>query len=226
MAIMAHADDAEFGFAGTIAKWVRQGKQVTYVLITNGNKGSSDPTMEPERLAALREAEQRAACQVLGVEQVVFLGYPDGELVPTLELRRDLSRVIRKYRPDIAVVPDPTTWYFGDQYINHPDHRAAGEAALAAVYPSARDRLTFPELLAEGLEPHNVREVYLTISNDPNVWIDITDTIDVKIAALREHRSQLSDPQAVEEMVRAWARDNAAGHEMKYAERFKRMILS
>ena len=222
---MAHADDAEFGFAGTVAKWVRQGKRVTYVLITNGNKGSSDPTMTPERLASIREAEQRSACKVLGVEEVVFLGYPDGELEATLQLRRDLSRVIRRFKPDIALVPDPTTWYFGNEYINHPDHRAAGEAALAAIYPSARDRLTFPELLSEGLEPHNVREVYLTIASNPNVWIDITETIDIKIAALREHRSQLSDPQAVEEMVRRWAEENAAGHEMKYAERFKRIVL-
>lgn len=225
MAIIAHADDAEFGFAGTIAKWAREGKEITYVVVTNGNKGSSDPTTTQEMLAAVREREQRAACAVLGVRNVLFLGYPDGELEPTMRLRRDLTRVIRRHRPDIALVPDPTTWYLGNSYINHPDHRAVGEAALAAIYPSARDRLTFPELLGEGLEPHKVQEVYLTVTNDPDVWIDISGTIDVKVAALREHRSQLDDPDAAERMVREWAAANAAGHEMRYAERFKRMIL-
>ena len=225
MAIIAHADDAEFGFAGTIAKWAREGKEITYVVVTNGNKGSSDPTTTQEMLAAVREREQRAACAVLGVRNVLFLGYPDGELEPTMRLRRDLTRVIRRHRPDIALVPDPTTWYLGNSYINHPDHRAVGEAALAAIYPSARDRLTFPELLGEGLEPLKVQEVYLTVTNDPDVWIDISGTIDVKVAALREHRSQLDDPDAAERMVREWAAANAAGHEMRYAERFKRMIL-
>lgn len=225
MAIIAHADDAEFGFAGTIAKWAREGKEITYVVVTNGNKGASDLVMTQERLAAVREQEQRAACAVLGVRDVLFLGYPDGELEPTMQLRRDLTRVIRRHRPDIALVPDPTTWYLGNSYINHPDHRAVGEAALAAIYPSARDRLTFPELLGEGLDPHKVQEVYLTITNDPDVWIDISSTIEVKVAALREHRSQLDDPDTAERMVREWAAANAAGHEMRYAERFKRMIL-
>lgn len=225
MAIIAHADDAEFGFAGTIAKWAREGKEITYVVVTNGNKGASDLAMTQERLAAVREQEQRAACAVLGVRDVLFLGYPDGELEPTMQLRRDLTRVIRRHRPDIALVPDPTTWYLGNSYINHPDHRAVGEAALAAIYPSARDRLTFPELLGEGLDPHKVQEVYLTITNDPDVWIDISSTIEVKVAALREHRSQLDDPDTAERMVREWAAANAAGHEMRYAERFKRMIL-
>ena len=151
LVIIAHADDAEFGSAGTIAKWVKQGVEVTYVVVTNGNKGSADPDMTPEALAALREKEQRAACKVLGVKNVVFLGYHDGELVPSLELRRDLTREVRRYKPDVAMVPDPTTWYFGNVYINHPDHRAVGEAALAAIFPSARDRLTFPEAAGGGL---------------------------------------------------------------------------
>lgn len=226
MVIIAHADDAEFGSAGTIAKWVRQGKEVTYVIATNGNKGSSDPYLGSEKLTALREAEQRAACAALGVAQVVFLGYPDGELEPTLELRRDLSRVIRRYKPDIAVTSDPTTWYFGSSYINHPDHRAIGTAALAAIFPAARDRLMFPELLAEGLEPHKVREVYLTTTNNPDVWVDITDTMDVKLEALKEHKTQIQDPAAVDKTVRERAEAMAAGHEMKYAERFKRIVLS
>ncbi len=225
MAIIAHADDAEFGSAGTIAKWVRQGKEVTYVVVSNGNKGSSDPTMTSERLAAIREVEQRAACQLLGVKHVVFLGYEDGELQPTIELRRDLARQIRRHRPDVAIVQDPTTWYVADRYINHPDHRAVGQAALAAIFPAARDRLFFPELLQEGLEPHKIREVYLANSTSPDFTMDITETLEIKIAALKEHESQLGDPAAAEQRVREWAEAAARGEEFRYAERFKRMIL-
>jgi len=223
--IIAHADDAEFGSAGTIARWVKQGVEVTYVVVTNGNKGSADPEMTPEALAALREKEQRAACKVLGVKNVVFLGYQDGELVPSLELRRNLTREVRRYKPDVAMVPDPTTWYFGNTYINHPDHRAVGEAALAAIFPSARDRLTFPELLVEGFEPHMVREVYLSFSMNADTWVDITDTMDTKLAALREHRSQLPDMDEIDKNVRERAIAMAEGREMKYAEAYKKMVL-
>ena len=223
--MVAHADDAEFGAAGTIAKWVKEGKEVTYVVATNGNKGSSDPNMTHEELAAIREREQRAACRVLGVERVIFLGYPDGELVPTIQLRRDLTREIRRYKPDIALVPDPTTYYAGNQYVNHPDHRAIGEAALGAIFPSARDRLTFAELLADGLEPHKVKELYLTINQNPDVWVDITDFMDIKLAALREHKSQMSDMAEMEKRVRERSEATAAGHGMKYAEAFKKMIM-
>lgn len=223
--IIAHADDAEFGSAGTIARWVKQGVEVTYVVVTNGNKGSADPEMTPEALAALREKEQRAACNVLGVKNVVFLGYQDGELVPSLELRRNLTREVRRYKPDVAMVPDPTTWYFGNTYINHPDHRAVGEAALAAIFPSARDRLTFPELLVEGFEPHMVREVYLSFSMNADTWVDITDTMDTKLAALREHRSQLPDMDEIDKNVRERAIAMAEGREMKYAEAYKKMVL-
>lgn len=223
--IIAHADDAEFGSAGTIARWVKQGVEVTYVVVTNGNKGSADPEMTPEALAALREKEQRAACNVLGVKNVVFLGYQDGELVPSLELRRNLTREVRRYKPDVAMVPDPTTWYFGNTYINHPDHRAVGEAALAAIFPSARDRLTFPELLVEGFEPHKVREVYLSFSMNADTWVDITDTMDTKLAALREHRSQLPDMDEIDKNVRERAIAMAEGREMRYAEAYKKMVL-
>lgn len=225
MVIIAHADDAEFGAAGTIAKWVREGKEVTYVVATNGNKGSADPSMTTERLAEIREAEQRAAAKVLGVKRVIFLGYPDGELEHTLKLRKDLTRQIRKYKPDIVLTPDPTTWYYGDRYVNHPDHRAIGAAALAAIFPSARDRLTFAELLADGLEPHKVSELYMTIATQPDVWVDIDETMETKIEALREHRSQMGCMDAVEKRVRERAETMAAGRGMKYAEAFKRMML-
>jgi len=226
MVVVAHPDDAEFGVAGTAAKWARAGTKVVYVICTDGSKGTDDPGLTPDRLVPLREAEQRAAAAILGVAEVVFLGHVDGVLAPTLELRRDISRQIRLYRPDVVICPDPTTRYVRDAYINHPDHRAAGEAALCAVFPDARNRWQFPELLAEGLQPFAVREVYMTNSLEPDVWVDITDTIDLKLAALAQHKSQLDATAAgAAERVRSRARANAAGHGMAYAELFKRMVL-
>ena len=231
MVIMAHPDDPEFGAGGTVAKWVREGKQVVYVLVTSGDKGSSDPNMTPQRLAKIREAEQRAAAEKLGVHELVFLGYRDGEVMPTLALRRDLTREIRRWRPDAVITMNPATYYVDGRYINHPDHRAVGEAALAAIFPTARDHLNFPEHRAEGLEPHKVREVYLTISPDADVFIDITDTIEDKIAALREHRSQFGDFEQLAQRVRERAAETAKrarelGFEVgEYAEAFKYIEL-
>jgi LmbE family N-acetylglucosaminyl deacetylase len=224
MVIMAHPDDAEFTVAGTVARWAQEGKTVIYVLCTDGSRGSNDPQMELERMVTIRKAEQEAAARVLGVEEVVYLGYEDGTLEPTLALRRDLTRVIRRYRPDIVVCSDPTVRYH-DGYLNHPDHRAAGDAALDAVFPSASTRYIFPELLAEGLEPHTVREVLLRGAPLRNFWVDISDTIELKIAALKKHESQVSHIQDLEEGIRAWAREEAKGQDMTYAESFKRIIL-
>jgi len=224
MVIMAHPDDAEFTVAGTVARWAQEGKTVIYVLCTDGSRGSNDPQMELERMVAIRKAEQEAAARVLGVEEVVYLGYEDGTLEPTLALRRDLTRVIRRYRPDIVVCSDPTVRYH-DGYLNHPDHRAAGDAVLDAVFPSASTRYIFPELLAEGLEPHTVREVLLRGAPSRNFWVDISDTIELKIAALKKHESQVSHIQDLEEGIRAWAREEAKGQDMTYAESFKRIIL-
>jgi LmbE family N-acetylglucosaminyl deacetylase len=198
MVIVAHPDDPEFYCGGTIARWVREGMAVCYLILTNGNKGSSDPTMTPERLAAVRRAEQRTAAQILGVNEVVFLDEPDGELQPTLQLRRQVVREIRRYRPDIIVCPDPAAYYFDTGYINHPDHRIAGVVALEAIFPAARNRMYHPELLAEGFEPHAVHEVYLAGSVQPNRWVDISDTIDLKIEAIKAHASQISDPEVLE----------------------------
>ena len=225
MVITAHPDDAEFTVAGTVARWAQEGKTVIYVICTDGSRGSNDPEVKPEHLVAIRRAEQEAAARVLGVEEVVFLGYEDGSLEPTLALRRDLTREIRRYRPDIVVCPDPTVRYYGDSYLNHPDHRAAGDAALDAVFPSARTRYIFPELLAEGLEPHKVREVLIRGALSPNLWVDISDTIELKIAALREHESQVGRIQGWEERVRARAQQEAAGQDMTCAESFRRIIL-
>ncbi|HYO28951.1 MAG TPA: PIG-L deacetylase family protein [Thermomicrobiales bacterium] len=220
--IFAHPDDAEFICAGTVARWVAEGNHVTYVLLTSGDKGSEDPAVTPEALAATRTAEQRAACAVLGVQDVRFLGYADAMLVPDLAMRKELVRVIRTIRPDVVVCQDPTVRFVGQNYLNHPDHRAAGEATLDAVYPAARDRMTFPELLAEGLEPHKVREVYLAGAEKPDVAIDVTAYMETKLAALRCHASQMGewDPEAE---IREWAKDDAARFPGtgEYAESFK-----
>lgn len=208
LAIQAHPDDMEFGQAGTIAKWIREGAEVTYCSITSGDKGSEDPEMTGEKLSALREIEQRKACEILGVKEVIFLGYKDATLLPDLNLRLDLTRVMRQVKPDVLLSFDPTARIIENSYINHPDHIAAGEATLAAVFPSVRDRMTFPELLAEGLEPHKIPHVYLYASDKPNAWIDVTDTMDLRIEALHAHASQLHG-QDMTEMIREWARRTA-----------------
>jgi len=221
MVIMAHPDDPEFACAGTVARWAAQGTEVIYVLITSGDKGSDDPDMTREALMALREQEERAAARLLGVKEVVFLRYPDGELAPTLDLRRDLVREIRRYRPDAVVVPDPTRRFWDSGYINHSDHRVAGEVALDAIYPAAGNRRFFPELLAEGFLPHAVREVYVADSTEPNLTVDISATLDLKIAALKEHRSQL-DPAQVDK----WFRGGENGGEtFRPVEEFRRIVL-
>jgi len=225
MVVVAHPDDAEFMVAGTVAKWAGRGAEVTYVVITNGNKGSEDPEMTPTRLAEIREAEQRAAGRILGVKNFEFLGYEDGYLVHTLDLRRDLTRMIRKYRPDVVVTFDPTARFMFDAYANHPDHRAAGDATVDAIFPSARDRLTFPELLSDGLEPHKVKQLWMGsgAGANANVWVDITETIDLKKKALAAHPSQLSEEVA--EFASEMARGTAAEQEFEYGEAFRRIIF-
>jgi LmbE family N-acetylglucosaminyl deacetylase len=181
-------------------------------------------------LATLREAEQRKAAEILGVKSVTFLGYQDAMLVPDLNLRRELVRVMRRIRPTTLVCQDPTMRYIGREYINHPDHIAAGEAALAAVFPSVRDRMTFPELLQEGLEPINIPNVYIFGSTVPDCWIDISDTIEIKLEALRAHVSQVGD-EGAEKIVKDWGRRDAEAHPDKpadfgeYAETFKYMHI-
>jgi LmbE family N-acetylglucosaminyl deacetylase len=220
--VMAHPDDAEFICAGTIARWTDEGNEVVYVLLTSGDKGSDDPEMTPERLAATRESEQREAARILGATEVIFMRCPDGELEPNLALRREIVRVIRRLKPDVVVCQDPTVRWVDTQYINHPDHRAAGEATLAAVFPAARDRMNFPELLAEGLEPHKVREIYLAGAQTPDVAIDVTAYMERKLESLRAHVSQIGDWDP-EPMVREWAKETAEQHPGNgdYVESFK-----
>jgi LmbE family N-acetylglucosaminyl deacetylase len=204
MAIFAHPDDAEFTVAGTLAKWARGGCETSVVLITSGNVGTHDATLTRDKLARMREDETRAAMKVLGVRRVVFLDDNDCEVVNTLDLRRRLVREIRAHRPEVVICADPQTLFFGDRYVNHPDHRAGGAAALEASFPCAEMELLWPE---DGA-PHKVRAIYVSSTAEPNTRIDITETIDAKIAALRRHASQLGDRDP-SGMIRGWARDEA-----------------
>lgn len=225
LAIFAHPDDSEFSCGGSAAVWADQGAQITYVVITNGAAGSNDPGQDWSELARIREAEQRAACAILGVQEVRFLGYADGTLEPTLNLRRDLTRIVRQVRPHRVVLGDPSVYFRGNGYINHPDHRAAGEAALYAVFPSAVSRPIFPDLLSEGLEPHQVKEVYMVSDADHvNHYVDITAGIERKIEALRCHKSQLDVGDG--QWIRDWATEAGKAGGCDYAEAFRVLTLA
>jgi len=227
MSIHAHPDDQEFSVGGTLAKWAQAGCEIISVVITSGDSGSNDVTKDgsyKKELADLREREQLAANAVLGVKETVFLRYPDGELEPTIALRRDLTRLIRHYKPDTVTTGNPEGWFYGDEYLNHPDHRAAAQAACEAVFPSAGTRLIFTDLLAAGYEPHDVKRLYIHGTEKSNTWVDITATMDIKIKALQQHVSQV-DPTEVGKWMTDWAAEDAKDHGMKYAESFKVMIL-
>ncbi len=227
MVIVAHPDDPDFFCGGTIARWAHEGVELTYLICTRGDKGSDDPAMAPERLAEIREAEQWAAARTLGVGRVIFLDYHDGELEPSLALRGDIVRQLRRYRPEVVITPDPTTRFSRGVYPNHADHRVVGDATLDAIYPAAGLPLYYPEHLAEGLEPHRVSEVYLCVTNEPDTWVDTTDYIDLRIAALRCHTSQLKDPAALEKRIREHVdpRQVAPNAPPRYAEGFRHIQL-
>lgn len=227
MSIHAHPDDQEFTVAGTLAKWARAGCEIMTVCITSGDSGSNEKTelsMTKEELVKIREDEQRDACKVLGVKEVVFLRYPDGMLQPTITLRRDLTRLIRKFKPEAVVCGDPTVRFYGNSYMNHPDHRVAADVALDAVFPSAGTRLIFPELLSEGLEPHEVCRIFIHGSEKPDTFVDVSSTIDVKVAALRAHKSQIHDWDPGQ-MMRDWAKEEGKERGIEAAEAFRQMIL-
>lgn len=226
MIVVAHPDDMEFGCGGTVAKWAADGLELVLVVATDGSKGSSAENMTSEQLIKIRRDEQEAAAKVLGIKQVVFLGYPDGYLEHTLELRKDIARAIREHRPDRLITMTAYRSYAINSYINHPDHLAVGDAALAAIYPTARDRLTFPDLAAAGFEPHKVREVYVMGTDTPDCWIDIGPTLDTKINALRAHVSQIADMEGMAERVRTRATDVGKDQEYEHAECFKVFYLS
>jgi LmbE family N-acetylglucosaminyl deacetylase len=216
-----HPDDAEFGAAGSVAKMVQQNKTVVYVVVTNGDKGTDDPHVTPEDLTKLREKEQQAAARVLGVREVVFLRYPDQGLEDTPELRRDMVRQIRTFRPQLVITSDPYR-----RYIWHRDHRITGRAVLDAVFPYARDLHAYPELADEGLAPHKVPEIWLWASNeaDINFRSDITETFELKVKALRCHKSQIKDPfsSEMEKWLCKRAKNMAEGVDFKLAEGFHR----
>ncbi len=229
--VMAHPDDGEFGCAGTIARWAAEGRDIWYCLVTDGQVGDAgDTEITSEQLAAKRRIESQAAADTLGVKHpVIFLHYMDSRLEPTLELRRDIARVIRQVKPDVVICQDPTVRWSGQGYINHPDHRAAGEATLAAIMPVASTRLAFPELAAEGLPTHNVREIYIAGTQNADRWVDIGGYVETKIAALRQHVSQLRGWDPTEAITQRAKEGGAAarkmGHDMTYAEGFKYIRL-
>ncbi len=219
MVVTPHPDDAEYGVAGTVARWAREGKETLYVVCTNGDKGTSDTNMKPEELAKVRQQEQLAAAKLLGVRDVIFLGLPDQGLEDTPEFRKEIVRLIRMYQPEIVVTADPYR-----RYIWHRDHRITGRVTLDAVFPYARDHLSYPDLLEEGLQPHKVKEVLLWASEDPNYRSDITDTFDTKVAALRCHKSQIGripSPE-LEKWLRQRHEEMADGEDFQLAEAFHR----
>jgi len=223
MVITPHPDDAEYGVAGTVVRWTREGKQVVYVVCTNGDKGTSDIHMDPQDLVRIREEEQRAAARLLGVREVIFLRHPDQGLEDTPDFRKDIVRLIRLYRPEIVVTADPYR-----RYIWHRDHRITGQVTLDAVFPYARDHLAYPDLLKEGLQPHRVKQMLFWASEDINYLSDISDTFETKLAALRCHKSQvgfLDSPERVK-MLRERYQSFAEGEDFELAEAFHRILIT
>ena len=225
LAIMPHPDDAEYYCGGTLAWWAEQEVEVFIAVVTDGGKGSRDPEMTIERLVDIRQHEQRAAAALLGAKEVSFLGFPDGELLPTLELWRALVRLIRRVRPDAVMCPDPDPRFYGHN-LNHPDHRAIGEATLTVLKAAIGNHLYYPELRAEGLEPHRVQTLYLAGPVNPNFEVDITSTLAIKIAALLEHHSQYTDPEhVVEQENRLSEVQTLADGSKRWVEKFQRFML-
>jgi LmbE family N-acetylglucosaminyl deacetylase len=224
LVIVAHPDDIEFSCAGTVARWVQNGARIVYILCTSGEVGIAENGMTKDRATEIREAEQRAAANVIGVKEIVFLREPDGMLQPTLELRKKLVREIRQHRPEVVICGDPTIVWAGNDYINHPDHRAAATAALDAVFPAAGQPNLFQELEEEGIFAFKPRKVYVTGWNESDLFVNISETIDSKIAALKAHKSQMRDWDP-EPRIKEWAGERAKGKEMLYAEGFRVVTL-
>jgi LmbE family N-acetylglucosaminyl deacetylase len=224
MVIAAHPDDIEFSSAGTIARWVKHGAKAVYVVVTSGDVGIADRGMTKQRAIEIRETEQSAAARACGVEEVVYLREPDGMVEATLALRKKLVREIRRHRPEVVITSDPTVLWAGAGYINHPDHRAVALAAVDAIFPAAGQPNLFEELEADGVEAHKPRKVYVSSWGEADVYVNIEETIDQKVAALREHKSQMKawDP---EPMIKEWAAERAKGKEMAYAEAYRVVTL-
>ena len=202
LVIVAHPDDADFGPSATVSRWIDEGTVAELVCCTSGDAGSDDPDTDSMQLGLLREEEQRVAAAIVGYRRVHFLHQPDGALLNDLPLREELVRIIREFRPDAVMTSDPSRYFTSDGFVQHTDHRAAGAAAIDAVYPAARNAMAFPHLARQGLAPHVVRRLYIFWASEPNAWVDVTGYVDRKIAALRAHRSQLRDPQAIDARLR------------------------
>jgi LmbE family N-acetylglucosaminyl deacetylase len=226
LVIVAHPDDADFGVAGTLARWISAGTVARMVCCTSGDAGADDATTDPLELARLREAEQRAAAEIVGYEGVDFLHRPDGALENDLALREQLVRIIRTFRPDAVVAMDPTVIIHEAGFVQHVDHRNAGLAAVDAVYPAARNAMAFPHLVTiEGLQPCEVNDVYLFFTDKPNAWVDVSDTFEVKMAALRAHASQIREPEELEGRIRGWAGEDGKKIGVGAAESFRKLSL-
>jgi LmbE family N-acetylglucosaminyl deacetylase len=220
LVILAHPDDPEFFCGATLARWAKAGHAIHYYLLTNGNKGGG-PDVTPEQLIPLRQAEQQKAAAIIGARSVVFLDKEDGYLVPSLELRREMVRLIRQEKPDVLVTCDPTLLYSWFGRVNHPDHRAVGQVVLDAVFPAAGNSHFFPELLKEGYHPHTPREVWVSLASAPTVTLDVTATWEIKMNALREHKSQIGDPVLFEQRMRSRRTLDSTDDAPRYEEYFR-----
>jgi LmbE family N-acetylglucosaminyl deacetylase len=225
LVILAHPDDPEFFCGATLARWAAAGHQIVYCLITCGDKGAPNREIKPDELCSTRVSEQQAAAAVIGAERVRFMGYADGYVVPDLELRREVTRVIRQERPDVLLSCDPLLLFPGETRLNHPDHRAAGQVVVDAVFPAAGNHLYFPELLAEGLEPHTPREVWLSIPNTATLVLDVSEHWEIKIRALQEHKSQVGDPEKLATRMRERRTSDSTPEMPRYEEKFRRLVL-
>lgn len=226
LVVAAHPDDAEFGAGGTVARWTAAGVAVRYLVVTRGEKGTDDPTVTPADLAVRREAEQRAAAAELGVAGVDFLDEPDGQVTESLHLRERITYAIRRFQPEIVMTHDPTVVFVNNEWVNHADHRAVGIVTVDAVFPTARDRLNFPDHEAAGLKPWKVAELFLWSTNEANQFVDIADTLDAKVAALGHHVSQFPDFGETERWLRARSAELGERTGLRAAEGFRRVTLA
>jgi len=225
MAIVAHPDDIELGIVGTIARWVKAGTKMAYVLVTSGDVGIAEPGMTKAGAAEIREAETWAAAKIVGVEDVTFLHKPDGMVENTMELRKELVRQIRRFRPEVVFAMDPTVMYTPLGGINHPDHRAVGGATMDAIFPASGQPNLFQELEEEGFYAHKIRKVYISSRGEGDTYVDISSTIDLKIKALQAHVSQVGSMEGLENRIRDWSARNGAGKEMANAEVFRVLTM-
>lgn len=225
MAVVAHPDDAEFGCAGTIARWVKEGAEAAYVLATSGDVGIAEPGMTKAKAAEIREAESLAAANVVGVKDVTFLRIPDGMVENTMELRKRLVREMRRFKPEVVITGDPTMVFTPMGGINHPDHRAIAGATIDAIFPAVGQPNLFQELEEEGLKAHKVRKVYVTSRGQGDTFINISDTVHLKAKALKQHVSQLGDWEDLEDRVKEWTGHTAKGKEMAHAEAYRVITL-